>query len=170
MNDLENDLVNDGLENLEDIYLLSPMQQGMLFHTLYTPDAGVYFEQSLFTLQGAIDVGAFKNAWQQVIDRHGILRTSFVWEGLEQPQQVVLRQVKLPFEELDWSTLSASELEQRLSEYVQADRARGFDFSKAPLVRFALFKLGANTYRFLFSRHHLVLDRWSRALLLRDFC
>src|SRR3954470_15581059 len=151
MNDLENDLVNDGLENLEDIYLLSPMQQGMLFHTLYTPDSGVYFEQSLFTIQGTLDIAAFRNSWQQVIDRHPILRTSFVWEGLNQPQQVVLRQVKLPFEELDWSTLTASQQEEKLRDYVQADRMRGFDFSKAPLVRFALFKMGASTYRFLFS-------------------
>jgi amino acid adenylation domain-containing protein len=159
----------DRLENLEDIYQLSPMQQGMLFHTLYTPESGVYFEQSLFTIKGTLDVKAFQAAWQRVVDRHSILRTSFMWEGLEQPQQVVLRRVQVPFEQQDWSSFSPAEQEQRINDYVAADRARGFDLATAPLIRLSLFQLAPDLYRFVFSRHHLVLDRWSRALLLKDF-
>src|SRR5205823_6363083 len=66
---------------IEDLYPLAPMQQGMLFHSLYEPAAGVYIEQVSCLLQGALDVAAFAHAWQQVLDRHPVLRTSFHWEG-----------------------------------------------------------------------------------------
>ncbi len=159
---------HDWRENLEDIYQLAPMQQGMLFHSLYTPGSGVYVEQSLFTITGELDVNAFQRAWQQVVDRHSILRTLFLWEELEQPQQVVLRRVQVPFTLEDWSKLTLPEQEQHLSNYLPADRSRGFDLGAAPLIRLALFRLAPDLFRFVFSRHHLVLDRWSRALLLKD--
>ena len=79
------------LANLEDLYPLSPMQQGMLFHSIYSPDSGVYFEQSLFTIKGDLDLSAFEGAWHSVVERHSILRTSFLWEDLEKPIQVVHR-------------------------------------------------------------------------------
>ena len=60
----------NSLENLEDLYDLSPMQQGMLFHTIYAPESGVYFEQSVFTIKGELDVKNFERAWQHVLNRH----------------------------------------------------------------------------------------------------
>ena len=156
------------VQNLEDIYQLSPMQQGMLFHSIYSPDSGVYFEQSLFTIKGELDVNAFEQAWQQVVDRHSILRSSFLWEDLERPQQVVHRRVTLPFETQDWSNLSVAQQEERLNEYVAGDRTQGFDLGTAPLIRLALFRLSSDLHRFVFSRHHLLLDRWSRSLVLKE--
>jgi len=156
------------LENLEDIYQLSPMQQGMLFHTLYAPESGAYFEQSLFTIKGELDAAAFERAWQQVIERHSILRTSFVWEELETAQQVVHRHVPLPFVTHDWTGLKESDRDQRLSEFLASDRAHGFDLAKAPLLRLTLFRISPTLHRFVFSRHHLLLDRWSRSLLLKE--
>jgi amino acid adenylation domain-containing protein len=156
------------LENLEDLYPLSPMQQGMLFHTIYAPESGVYFEQSVFTIKGELDVKSFERAWQQVLDRHSILRSSFLWEDLENPQQVVHRRVNLPFEKQDWSNLFAAQQEERLNEYLAADRARGFDLGSAPLIRLALFQNAPDLHRFVFSRHHLLLDRWSRSLILKE--
>jgi len=168
MNSLECDLVNDGLENLEDIYLLSPMQQGMLFHTLYTPDSGVYFEQSLFTITGELDIDSFEAAWQQVVDRHQILRSSFVWEELESPQQIVHRRVKVPFEKYDWTGLSKEEQDQRLTAFLADDSTKGFDLAVAPLLRLSLFAMAPNRFKFVFGRHHLLMDRWSRSILLKE--
>src|SRR6266850_4347710 len=161
---------NEGtkLENLEDLYELSPMQQGMLFHTIYAPESGVYFEQSIFTIKGEFDEAAFERAWQRVVDRHSILRSSFLWEELEKPQQVVHRRVVLPFEKQDWSNLSGEEREARLAAYVAADRDRGFDLANPPLLRIALFRLAGDLHRLLFSRHHLLLDRWSRSVVLKE--
>ena len=78
-------------DNIEDIYELSPMQEGMLFHTLQAPGAGVYVEQLVCTIGGAVDARLLVRAWQAVVDRHPVLRTAFVWEGLEKPMQAVRR-------------------------------------------------------------------------------
>src|SRR4051812_37828270 len=94
------------VDNLEDIYELSPTQQGMLFHTLYAPASGVYFEQVHCTLHGNLNTSAFQNAWQQVVNQHPVLRTIFYWEDLETPMQIILQQVRLPWQLLDWRGLS----------------------------------------------------------------
>jgi surfactin family lipopeptide synthetase C len=87
---------------IEDMYPLSPMQQGMLFHTLQSPDSGVYVEQMSCTLRGELDVRAFRRAWQRLVDRHTVLRTAFNWSRREEPFQVVYRRVRLAWEEQDW--------------------------------------------------------------------
>src|SRR3569832_2642446 len=83
------------VENLEDLYQLSPMQLGMLFHTLEAPETGVYLEQSVFTIEGPLDTAVFERAWQAVIDRHSILRTAFLWQNLDSPVQVVHRHLDI---------------------------------------------------------------------------
>src|SRR3712207_1384709 len=90
------------MRNVEDVYVLAPMQQGMLFHTLYAPQSGIYLVQSRFKIQGSLNVTAFSQAWQQVVDRHSILRTSFLWEGLDEPLQVVREWVPVPWIFHDW--------------------------------------------------------------------
>ena len=77
------------MTTVQDIYELSPMQQGMLFHTLYAPESGVYFEQRNCLLAGPLDVAAFKRAWQTVVERHAVLRTAFYWDEADKPLQVV---------------------------------------------------------------------------------
>lgn len=156
------------VENLEDLYELSPVQQGLLFHTLYEPQSEVYFEQFSFTLQGNLDVSAFKRAWQQVVDRHPILRTCFYWEDLDKPYQVVHKQVKFPWEELDWQGLSLANQQERLEAFLQADRAQGFNLSAAPLMRLVLIHLAEDNYQFIWSYHHLLLDGWSLSLLFQE--
>src|SRR5947209_5790803 len=108
-------------EQIQDIYELSPAQQGMLFHTIYAPEAGEYFTQTTCALHGPLDPAAFEGAWRQVLDRHPVLRTSFHWESLEKPLQVVHREVTLPWVRYDWRGLSRSEQEARLQAYLHAD-------------------------------------------------
>ncbi len=157
-----------GKKNLEAIYPLSPMQQGMLFHTLYEPQSAMYFEQFGCTLRGALDAGAFRRAWQAMVDRHGILRTAFVWKQQDRPLQAVFQEADLPWEELDWRGLSAEEQRARLAGFLVADQARGFDLAKPPLVRGTLIRLEEQLYRFILSHHHLLLDGWSLPLLLKE--
>ncbi|HJP93403.1 MAG TPA: amino acid adenylation domain-containing protein [Pyrinomonadaceae bacterium] len=154
--------------DLEDLYQLSPMQLGMLFHTLEAPESGVYLEQSVFTIEGALDVVSFERAWQTVINRHSILRTAFLWQNLDSPVQVVHRHVDIAIEKHDWRGKSVEIQNQTLDEYLSTDRNRGFDVEKAPLIRLALFQTSDNTHKFVFSRHHLILDRWSRAIINKE--
>ena len=155
-------------ENIADVYRLSPTQQGMLFHSLYSPTAGEYLLQYAYALGGEVDVPAFERAWRAVVERHPTLRTSFHWEGLENWVQVVRRQVELPIEHLDWRHLESAEQESRLEDYLRADRRRGFELDRAPLLRLMLARTGPDTYRFVWTFHHLILDGWSLPVVLGD--
>jgi amino acid adenylation domain-containing protein/non-ribosomal peptide synthase protein (TIGR01720 family) len=156
------------VENIQDIYGLSPAQQGILFHSLYAPEESVYFIQLSYTLHGKLNVLAFERAWRQVLDWHPVLRTAFYWENLEQPLQVVYQQVELPWEQHDWREIALVEQQERWSAFLQADRHQGFDVSQAPLMRLTLIQLAEDTYQFVWSKHHLILDGWSTALVLKQ--
>ncbi|WP_373690630.1 amino acid adenylation domain-containing protein [Desmonostoc muscorum] len=154
--------------NLEDIYPLSPTQQGMLFESLYAPDSGVYFQQLSCTLTGKLNVAAFEQAWQQVVAQHSILRTAFVWEQLAQPLQVVYRQVDVNLNSHDWQHLSTQDQQQQLELLLHSQRKQGFQLSQAPLMHLSLIQLSADTYQFIWSSHHLLLDGWSMPLVFKD--
>ncbi len=156
------------LKNVEDVYPLSPLQQGMLFHTLFSPDAGMYFTQVVLTLEGQMDVEAFQGAWQRVVERHSILRTAFLWEELDEPLQLVRQKVTLPWNCQDWRSIPATEHNTRLDDLLAADRANGFDLARAPLMRFTLLHLSDERHWLLWSSHHILLDGWSMPLLLKE--
>jgi amino acid adenylation domain-containing protein len=156
------------MKNVEDFYPLSPMQQGMLFHSLYAPESGVYVEQMSCTLQGPLDVAAFEQAWKQEIARHSILRTGFVGEGLKEPVQVVHRRVDLPMEQHDWRSLSSVEQDRRREDFLETERRRGFNLSDPPLMRLALMRMADETYAFVWTYHHILLDGWSMPLLFQE--
>ncbi|MBD2690475.1 non-ribosomal peptide synthetase [Anabaena catenula] len=155
-------------KNIDDVYPLSPMQAGMLFHSLLAPESGVYCEQTSFELHGALNVPAFVQAWQQVIARHPILRTGCVWENLEKPLQVVGRQVKFPWQEEDWWGVEPKEQQQKLAALLIADRQRGFELSQAPLMRLLLIRLSEQVYHFTWSHHHILLDGWSVPIIFQE--
>ncbi|MEH2211069.1 amino acid adenylation domain-containing protein [Nostoc sp.] len=156
------------IKNVEDIYPLSPMQQGMLFHTLYASESRVYFEQLICILEGNLSTSAFEQAWQQVVERHPVLRTAFIWEDLNEPLQIVRQQVTLSWEQHDWRELSPPEQQEQLEVFLQAERQRGFDLSQAPLMRLALIQVDENTYQFIWCHHHLLLDGWSLPLVFKE--
>lgn len=154
------------MKNVEDIYPLSPMQQGMLFHTLYDPTSGVYFEQLSCTLSGQFDVSAFKRAWEAVMRRHAVLRTAFLWEGLEKPLQVVRQKVALPWQAHDWRGVTNQQ--EKLQTFLKEDRQRGFELAKAPLMRCILIRLDEHKYEFVWGFHHVLMDGWSFPLVMKE--
>jgi len=155
-------------KNIEDIYTLSPTQQGIFFHILSNPDSGMYFAHQLCILHGKFNFFAFDQAWQKVVARHTTLRTAFVWEGLKKTIQIVHRQTTLSISHYDWSELSPTAQEAHLQDYLQADRKRGFNLSQPPLMRLAIIRIAANTHQLIWSSHHLISDVWSDAILLKE--
>jgi amino acid adenylation domain-containing protein len=153
---------------VESIHPLSPMQQGMLFHALYSPNADVYVEQFACRFDGPLDVAALRRAWHDVIVRHPALRTSFHAMDGAQPVQVVHDDVELPWLEEDWRGSAEPEQERRLAAFLRDDRARGFDPARPPLHRFALFRLSGAVHQFVWTHHHVLLDGWSVPLVLRE--
>ncbi|HEV2736155.1 MAG TPA: amino acid adenylation domain-containing protein, partial [Longimicrobiaceae bacterium] len=153
---------------VEDVYPLSPMQQGMLFHAALGEGESPYLVQLDMTLAGALDPDALARAWRATLEAHSALRSAFVWEGVAEPLQVAETDVELPWTFADWRGLAADEREARLDAHVAEDRRRGFDLTRAPLMRFALFRTGEREHRLLWTQHHLLLDGWSGAMVLRE--
>lgn len=153
---------------IEDIYELTPMQQGMLFHSLLEPGSGMYVEQMSCDVKGDLPLPEWQAAWQRVVERHPILRSGFVWEGLEKPLQVVATEAQLQWQVEDLRGLEAAAQEARIEAFLAADRVRGFILDTAPLVRCALFRLDGSNHRFVWTYHHLLLDGWCFSIVLRE--
>jgi non-ribosomal peptide synthase protein (TIGR01720 family) len=158
----------DASGDIEDVYPLSPLQEGILFHSLYTPNSGMYFLQLRTVIKGKLNLSCFKQAWRALIAKHAILRTSFVWEGLERCHQIVHQSADATWDHRDWRELSSEMQGESLRLYLEQDRGKGFDFSKAPLMRFGLFRLSKDSWDFVWSSHHLLFDGWSLRLLFVD--
>lgn len=154
-------------KNIEDIYPLSPMQHGMLFHSLYSPNTGMYFEQFTCKVHD-VDLEAFSSVWQKIFNRHAILRTAFVWKDLDSPLQFVRRNLELPLNILDWREKTQSKLEVDLNHYLSNDRIQGFNLSKAPLMRLSMIRITDSSYYFIWSLHHILMDAWSINILLKE--
>ncbi len=144
------------------------MQQGMLFHSVAAPESGVYLVHLGYVLKGSLDVSAFAQAWKHVFERHPILRTSFHFEGLDKPVQVVHRDVELPLVQHDWRALAEDEQEAQLASWLEGERRRGIPLDLAPLSRFSLLRTGQQSYRFFWSFHHILMEGWSASLVLSD--
>ncbi len=155
-------------KNIEDIYPLSPMQQGMLFHALLEPESPTYNEQMYFRLRGRIDTEHFKQALGSLIQRHAILRTAFIYKKSEKLLQVVCKTVDLPLIMLDWRERSAEERQASFGRLLDDDRRQGFNLSKAPLLRIHLIRLEEELWQVLWSNHHIILDGWSNPVLLKE--
>ncbi|MCP3142306.1 amino acid adenylation domain-containing protein [Pyxidicoccus xibeiensis] len=156
------------MKNIDDVYRLSPMQQGMLFHSLYSPHGGAYVEQVYWTWRGPLDFALLQRAWQSVVERNPVLRTAFFWEGLAEPVQAIRTKVDLPWAQQDWRGLPPDEQEARWKALLDSDWRQGFNVSAAPLMRLTLLQLGPEHYRCLWSYHHLLLDGWSLPLCLKQ--
>ncbi|MPZ39504.1 MAG: amino acid adenylation domain-containing protein [Rhizobiales bacterium] len=164
----------DGLHldwrDVEDVYPLSPMQQGMLFHALKDGTSGIYVNQVGVEISG-LNGQRLRAAWQAVSNRHAVLRAGFVWRELSGlAQQVVYRHVEVPFIEEDWRSrdLGPDTLEATLAEACDQERARGFDLSRPPLQRVRLIRLDEDRHYLIWTHHHILLDGWSSARLIAE--
>ncbi|MEM7401117.1 MAG: amino acid adenylation domain-containing protein, partial [Pseudomonadota bacterium] len=153
---------------IENMYPLSPMQQGLLFHSLLAPRAGLYIPHIILDLQGALDSAALRDSWKTILQEQSVLRSGFFWEQRDKPFQIVFRNADLIWTEQDWRDKNTSEQISRLEAYLTASKQQGFDLNKPPLMRLALIRTDEDCYKLIFAYHHLVLDGWSAARLLEQ--
>ncbi len=157
---------NEG--GIEDLYPLTPVQEGMLFHTLADPEAGHYVEQFVCRLRGELDLAALEESWHRLIARHPALRSSIHWSDFDECYQVVHREIDHPFDYQDWRGLTESAQDDRLTDYLKLDRQLGFELSRPPLSRISVFRLRDDLHQLVWSIHHVVIDGWCLSVLLHE--
>jgi amino acid adenylation domain-containing protein len=153
---------------VEDLYPLTQVQEGMLFHTLDDPEAGYYVEQFVCRLRGDLDRQALQESWHRLVARHPAFRSAIHWTEFDRPCQVVHRRVEVPADYQDWRGLAPLEQDERLESFLDANQRRGFDPSQPPLSRLALFQLGEDVHQLVWSIHHVMIDGWCLSVLLRE--
>nr|WP_257791069.1 non-ribosomal peptide synthetase [Paenibacillus polymyxa] len=153
---------------LENIYSLTPMQKGILFHGLMEPKSGAYFEQATFDLQGSFQVEAFAESLNQLVDRHQIFRTNFYSGWNEQPLQVVYRHKHAGFRFEDVRSMGQGEQDAYIADFAERDKVEGFNFSSGELMRVSVLRTGEESYRFVWSFHHILMDGWCLFLVVGE--
>ena len=154
----------------DEPYPLSPLQQGMLFHWRLDPNSGTDLEQAVVQLDEVIEPPRMAQAWKAVVDSIPILRTRFEWEGLSAPRQRVVARATPEFTVEDLRSVSATAGESRIAEYLRADRFRGFDLTRAPAMRVALFQMKDARFTLVWTFHHILIDgRTFEDILRRAF-
>jgi|GEM_PF-3552181 len=159
---------NSQSNNIADIYPLSPMQEGILFHSVAAPASGQYMPQTALRISGEVDEGALKMAWQQTVDRQPVLRSGFYWEERDEPFQIVFRSLPLPWSVLDWSAVEKDKHEAMLSDLFASNRKTPFDLKRPPLLRVQWIVTGPGEHILVVSYHHIILDGWSIRQLLEE--
>ena len=168
LNQAQIDRLIGAQRGIDSVYPLSPMQEGMLFHSLFDNDDGVYFEQLSVEVLGGVNRETLKNAWCTVVNRHPALRSAFVWQDIDRPLQIVYHEINMEIVELDWRHLGEAQVQERLDAWLEKDRQRGFDFDRPGLMRLAWVDMPGNRSRLIWSFHHIVLDGWSLPLVMGE--
>lgn len=156
------------MENIEDIFRLTPMQEGMLFHYLLDPSSGLYVEQLSCTISSRLDPERFAAAWSEILSRHQALRSSFEWEDIDSPVQIVHKNLSLPFRVLDWSEITCEEQDKDYACLLESEVDRGFDLTAAPLMRLVLIRLSDEKFYFIWTFHHILFDGWSLQIIISE--
>src|SRR5580692_4502465 len=155
---------------IEDVYRLSPLQEGMLFHRMLGHNSGVEIFHIVGTLKEDLEAASFRRAWQRIVDRYAIYRTGFRWRDCATPVQEVHRSASLEWRDEDWRGRSPEEQEDLLESYLLADRGRGIDLERPPLIRVALCRRAEAEWSFVWTMYHGVVDgRSVRAILIEAF-
>lgn len=153
---------------VEKIYTLSPMQEGMLFHSLMEDASNAYFEQTSFELGGKLNISLFEESFNTIIQRHDVFRTLFIHEKTKTPQQVVLkkRPAKVVFEDI--SNLKSDKQDEYVIRFKEEDIQRGFNLSRDILIRMSIIKKSEHTHLIIWSFHHIVMDGWCMGIITKE--
>lgn len=153
-----------------DVYSLTPMQEGMLFHSLLEPDTDNYFEQMSFLIEGRLNVDWVEKSMSALVQRHDVLRTNFAVEQLDRPLQVVQPNKPFKVQYVDlFEHQGDRPIKDLIKEYQGQDRAQKFDLQADTLMRLTVLQLADERFYFIWSHHHIIMDGWCMAVLVADF-
>ncbi len=157
--------------SLEDVYPLSPSQEGLYYHWLMEKSKSLYFIQTSYHLHWPdLDIKKVKFAYEQMITKYAILRTSFRGDYGEQPLQIVYKETSDNFSyEVAPKFRDEESMDNFLQEKKNKDRSKGFNLEELTQMRLLIVELGDDNYEFIWSYHHILMDGWCLTILLNDF-
>lgn len=156
--------------SFDDVYVLSPMQENMLFHALYDSEADHYFQQLVCSIHGDLDINLTRQSFDHLVSRYDVLRTAFLHQGYARPIQVVVKDRPIDFQFEDIREACKSEDRQKIIESrKQRDKSRKFDLSEDALMRLYVLQTGDEEYEFIWSHHHIIMDGWCMGIIANEF-
>jgi amino acid adenylation domain-containing protein len=150
---------------IENVYPLSHLQEGLYYHWLSSPDSPAYFLQMSYRMKGGLDITTLEKTYHTLVERHAVLRTFFTQDFGEQVLQVVRKEANPVFIYKDLTGAPQTAVE----EYKAADRAKGFNLQAGSQMRLCVLFLGDDTYEFIWSHHHIIMDGWCVGILMKEF-
>ncbi|QDQ10096.1 non-ribosomal peptide synthetase [Streptomyces spectabilis] len=161
--------LEERVPEVADVWPLSPLQEGLLFHAAYDEQGPDLYEgRRVLALDGPLDVARLRASWRVLCDRHPVLRASFHETASGQPVQVIAGSVELPWREVDVSGLGADGARTALARLADEERERRLDVTEAPLLRLTLVRLGDDRHAQIVTSHHIVTDGWSLPVLIGE--
>ncbi|WP_459478622.1 amino acid adenylation domain-containing protein [Clostridium saccharoperbutylacetonicum] len=154
-------------KEITKIHSLTPMQEGILYNSTIDSDSHAYFEQSVFTVTGLLDIEILNKAFNKLIEKYEVLRTTFLNENISKPKQVVLSKRELKIYYDDISDLAVDK-EEYLEEFKNKDKDRGFDLKNDCLIRVSVIKTGKDIFKIIYSFHHIIMDGWCLGIIIKD--
>ncbi|AXY74564.1 amino acid adenylation domain-containing protein [Paraflavitalea soli] len=154
-------------KDVEDVYELSPLQEGIYYHWQKESDSTAYVNQMSFRLSGQIDILLIKKSYEYLMRRHDVLRTSFHHEYENRHLQAVRKVAEPDFHYLEVPV--HADKEEFIADYKTQDRKRGFDLAKASQMRLTVVMAPDNAYEFVWSFHHILMDGWCSGILIKEF-
>ncbi|WP_342551527.1 amino acid adenylation domain-containing protein [Paenibacillus sp. FSL R7-0652] len=159
---------SESIGEIEDIYALSPMQNGMFFHNMLHSSSEAYVLQTTLNLHGLLDVTAFERSLDELIERHSILRTNFHSRWKNGPLQVVYRHKSNGILYEDLREMKEKDREAYAAAYTREDKRKGFDLAQDVLMRISILQMHDQTYRFIWNYHHILMDGWCLSLVIQE--
>ncbi|GDY71383.1 hypothetical protein SAV31267_008680 [Streptomyces avermitilis] len=157
------------IPELTDVWPLSPLQEGMLFHATFEQEGpDVYQSQRLLALDGPLDAGRLRESWEALLARHAALRASFHRRESGEAVQVIAEKTQLPWREVDLSGLAERDAEAEAERLAEQERAERFDLTRAPLLRLLLIRFAGARHRLVITSHHILVDGWSIPIILTE--
>ncbi|KZS47034.1 hypothetical protein AWU65_14425 [Paenibacillus glucanolyticus] len=154
---------------VKDIYGLSPMQMGMLYHYIDESDSNIYLGQSIFKVIGAVDQNILHNSFNFLVEKYDVLRTVFVYEKVRKPVQVILKEKNVELNFLDISHIQKrDEVEDSINQFVEKDRQKRFNLNKDIMIRLSLLKIGEEEYLLILTSHHILMDGWCMGVVMDE--
>jgi amino acid adenylation domain-containing protein len=153
---------------IEDAYPLTLLQEGMIFHSEFSPDSPIYHDITSLHIRAPFEVEKLKEAIDYVIQRHATLRTTYDLTTFSKPIQLVHEKGCTDFKVDDISQMSFAEQEIYIQNWLEEEKGQGFDWRNLPLLRFHAHRRSEDSFQFTVSFHHAILDGWSEATMLME--